>query len=86
MIRHNHVGADHPAIGLVPRAQERLMHNWVGEVLFALPRTDGCKNDRRLIQKDEDAFRGVSALFEQLGAVRRGDVSPYRAATPDLIW
>jgi hypothetical protein len=61
VIGHDHVRADHPAIGLIPCLQQCVMNHGIRQIPLARPRTDCRKNDRRLTAKDEDAFGRMAA-------------------------
>src|SRR4051794_38813093 len=69
VIRHDYVGADHPAVSFGPGAQEGVANSGICQVPSPLPRTDGHKNDSCLVEKDEDAFGRVSALLQRRGAI-----------------
>jgi len=79
VIGHDHVRADHPAIGLVPCFQQTLMHDGIRETPFSLARTNCDENNRCLAKEDKDAFGWVTSLFERPGNLPRLDsVSPYQ--------
>jgi hypothetical protein len=63
VVGHDHIGADHPAIGFPPRCQEGLVDSGICEILSSLPRTHSDKNDRRLTKKNEDAFCRMATLL-----------------------
>ena len=65
VIRHDDVGADHPSICCAPCFEQCVVDRRIRELLLALSRANCDKDDRRLTQEDEYAFRGMIPLGQR---------------------
>jgi hypothetical protein len=63
VIRHDDVSADHPSIGFAPCLKQRLLNHRIRELFLSLSRADRDKNDRGLIEEDENPFRWMTSLW-----------------------
>jgi hypothetical protein len=62
MIRHDHVGTDHPPVSLAPCSQQGVMESGIRQALLPMLRTDRYKDDCCLAAKNENPFGWMFSL------------------------
>src|SRR4051812_35395660 len=73
VIGHDHVGANHPAVGLAPHVHQCLMDDDICQALFPMAGTDRHEDYGCLTAKNENALGGMATLLKCRRTIPRLD-------------